>query len=63
MKHYINLNNKSVQRQFLDENRNKAGVYMLTNIKNGKSYIGSSSNLSPRFLKYFNPRLLRKKKC
>ena len=62
MKHYINLDNKSVQRQFLDENRGKAGVYKFTNLVNGNTYIGSSSNLSPRFLKYFNAKSLNKNK-
>ena len=33
-----------------------------TNLKNGKTYIGYSSNLSPRFLKYFNENALRKNK-
>lgn len=59
MKHYINLNDISVQREFLNENRGKAGVYMWTNLVNGNTYIGSSTNLSPRFLKYFNPELLK----
>ena len=60
MKHYINLNEISVQRQFLEENRGKAGIYRWTNLVNGKTYIGSCSNLSSRFLKYFNSRSLRK---
>jgi len=31
-------------------------VYKFTNLVNGNAYIGSSSNLSPIFLEYFNSR-------
>lgn len=36
------------------DNRNKAGIYRLTNKTNGKSYIGSSIDLSNRFRAYFS---------
>ena len=36
------------------ENKNKSGIYKFTNKINGKSYIGSSINLTKRFYKYFN---------
>lgn len=36
------------------ENKAKAGVYRLLNLTNGKSYIGSSSNLGRRFTEYLS---------
>ena len=48
--HYINLNQSLIRNQLLEDNRGKAGVYMWTNIKNGNIYIGSSVNLSSRYL-------------
>jgi excinuclease UvrABC nuclease subunit len=51
---YYNLNDKLKQKQFLEDNREKAGIYRLINLKNTKAYIGSSINLSSRLLKYFN---------
>lgn len=38
----------------LEDNRNKVGVYRWVNILTGKSYVGSSKNLSSRFRQYFN---------
>lgn len=32
-----------------DENKNKKGIYILTNLTNNKCYIGSSSDLRKRF--------------
>ena len=40
--------------QILAENKGKAGVYRFTNLANGKSYVGSSVNLSRRFYTYYN---------
>jgi hypothetical protein len=40
--------------RIIKENRNKSGVYRWTNLINGKSYIGSSSNLGERFYRYFS---------
>lgn len=36
--------------QILKENQGKAGVYRLTNLINGKSYVGSSTNLAQRLI-------------
>ena len=36
------------------ENRSKAGVYRFFNLTNGKSYIGSSTNLGRRFSEYLS---------
>jgi len=46
MKHSINLNTKSLQRQFIDDR----GVYKLTNLIKDKTFIGSYSNLSLIFI-------------
>lgn len=35
--------------------KNKTGVYQLVNLKNGKTYIGSSNNLYRRIKEYLNP--------
>lgn len=40
--------------QILNDLKNKAGIYQLTNKTNGKSYIGSSIDLRVRFYSYFN---------
>lgn len=42
------------------DNRNKIGVYRWINNLNGKTYIGSSVNLSVRFYKYYSLRSLAK---
>lgn len=38
----------------IKENRGKSGIYRLINKITGKSYVGSSVNLSRRFNKYYN---------
>ena len=38
----------------LSDSKNKSGIYMWTNLTNGKQYIGSSQNLKKRFMEYFN---------
>lgn len=38
----------------IQENKAKAGVYRFLNLTNGKSYIGSSSNLGRRLKQYFS---------
>lgn len=38
----------------LSENKNKTGIYRWTNIKSGKSSIGSAIDLSKRFRNYYN---------
>jgi hypothetical protein len=42
----------------LKENKNRSGVYRLINNVNGKSYVGSSTNLTHRFYWYFNTKNL-----
>lgn len=44
----------------LKETKGKAGVYKWVNLENGKSYIGSSVNLSRRFRDYYSIRFLEK---
>jgi group I intron endonuclease len=60
VKRYINLDQSSVLSEILSDNRDKCGVYLLTNNINNKTYVGSSVNLSKRFLKYFNDNALAK---
>lgn len=48
---YINLQEN--KKRIYKENKNKSGVYMLTNLINKKSYIGSSRSLSNRFYSHF----------
>jgi group I intron endonuclease len=48
--------------QILDDNKNKAGVYLWINIVDGKKYIGSSENLKKRFREYFNVNHLMRNK-
>lgn len=53
---YVNMNtNKS---DILLNNKQKSGIYRITNLTNCKIYIGSSNNLSLRFRVYFNTRRL-----
>lgn len=47
-------NAELAKSQIISDNRGRAGVYRWTNKLNGKSYIGSSINLSNRFSVYFN---------
>ena len=42
--------NKSI----ITENKAKSGIYRWTNNKSGKSYVGSSINLSARFYRYYS---------
>jgi group I intron endonuclease len=49
--------------KILQENKNKAGIYMWTNLINGKRYVGSSENLRIRFLRYFNTNYLLTNTC
>lgn len=48
--------------RIIEDNRNKAGIYRWVNCTNNKTYIGSSTNLSERFLDYFQSRVLLKNK-
>jgi len=47
--------------RFYKENRRKSGVYRLNNLINGKSYIGSSVDLSTRFRIYYSLNSLKRK--
>jgi len=51
---YNNLSTDINRKIIIKDNEGKSGIYRWTNIKNGKSYIGSSSKLNKRFLNYFN---------
>lgn len=46
------------KKEAIEENRKKSGVYRWFNKINGKSYIGSSINLTSRFLDYYNTKQL-----
>ena len=43
--------------EILKNNKEKSGIYMLTNKVTKKSYIGKSANLRSRFYEYFSPHL------
>ena len=47
-------NSDTSKAQILSENKNKSGIYMWTNLINGKQYIGSSINLSDRLSNYYS---------
>lgn len=48
-------NNTDIQKQQIcTDNYNKTGIYRWTNVISGKSYVGSSLDLSIRFKNYFN---------
>jgi hypothetical protein len=49
---YLNVDTK--KDQILKDNLKKTGIYRWTNIVSGKSYVGSSTDLSIRFKNYFN---------
>nr|YP_009568430.1 hypothetical protein [Drechslerella brochopaga]QBL02512.1 hypothetical protein [Drechslerella brochopaga] len=40
--------------QILNENKNKSGIYQWKNIETGKTYVGSSTNLSKRLSIYYS---------
>ena len=47
--------NADTQRiKILKENRSKSGIYRWVNLKNVKSYVGSSKNLNKRLRGYFD---------
>jgi len=52
------LDNKSV---ILKENKNKSGVYKITNIATNEYYVGSSRNIGKRFYRYFSINYLKNK--
>lgn len=57
----VMYDNADTQKEKIyNENRGKVGVYRWTNLCNGKFYIGSSTNLSKRFTKYYSLTYLTK---
>ena len=46
--------------QIIKENKGKSGVYLLINLINGKTYIGSSVDLGRRFRYYYDVNTLDK---
>ena len=51
----VSYNNAELlKKRIIKENRGKAGIYRWINNINGKSYVGSSINLTIRFNVYFN---------
>lgn len=57
----VYLNSFESHKQILKENRRKSGVYRWTNLTNGKSYVGSSVDLSIRLSKYYSEKYLKTK--
>ena len=55
-------NAEAEKDKILKENKDKSGIYMFKNLKNGQRYIGSSENLKRRFNEYFNKNYLLKNK-
>lgn len=55
---YINADADKVN--IFADNRNKIGIYRWINNLNGKTYVGSSNNLSVRFYSYYSLRSLAK---
>lgn len=60
LKQYQGLDNKTIKDLIFKENRNKYGIYRWKILISGKSYLGSSINLSKRFIKYFDDNALNK---
>jgi group I intron endonuclease len=44
----------------LKDNKDKIGIYRWVNLDTGKSYVGSSRNLSARFKQYFSVNYLER---
>jgi hypothetical protein len=55
---YMNADSDKVN--IFTDNRNKIGIYRWINNLNGKTYVGSSNNLSVRFYTYYSLRSLAK---
>jgi len=47
-------NSDTCKDQILSDNKNKSGIYMWKNSKNGKQYIGSAIDLSKRLFFYYS---------
>jgi group I intron endonuclease len=59
----VYTNADTQKMQIIKENKGRCGVYRWTNLLNGKSYVGSSVNLSIRLLQYFNTNYLLRNIC
>ena len=55
---YLNVDIQ--KKQIFIDNRRKTGIYRWTNIISGKSYVGSSIDLSIRFKDYLNINYLKR---
>jgi len=57
----IIYNNAETDRlQILSDNKNKTGIYLWTNKKSGKNYVGSAVDLSKRLNDYYSPLYLKR---
>lgn len=45
--------NALIKKEIINENKNKSGIYLLTNLITNDKYVGQSTNLGKRFEKYF----------
>ena len=55
MKTLYYYNKPAEQKKIIyKDNYNKAGIYVFTHKSTGNKYVGSSLNLSQRFVKYFS---------
>jgi group I intron endonuclease len=52
----------TMRKLIIKENENQSGIYRWTNKSTGDIYIGQSTNLSARFIHYFNISYLTSKK-
>jgi group I intron endonuclease len=60
-KSYVNLELAPKQKKLIYiENKDKSGIYCLTNIINNKSYVGCSKNLKNRLGNYLSKEYLKK---
>jgi hypothetical protein len=56
--------NADLEKQaIMKENRGKSGVYRWTNLVSGKTYVGSSVNLSQRLRDYYGAAYLNRDHC
>jgi group I intron endonuclease len=57
----VRYENADTQKEMIyKDNRGKTGIYRWTNLLNGNTYIGSSTNLAKRFTLYFSLTYLQK---
>src|SRR6266705_2652413 len=55
-------NFKGERIQLIIDQKSKVGVYCLVNLTNGRTYIGSSTNIASRMRNYLNNAFLKNKK-